>query len=75
MAHLFEKFTRCAKVCGLDCGFWVLIGWADNCGHIMVCELMNETIRLAENQSRSQSLLTSYGACSTKMKALERTNS
>ena len=26
-------------------------------------------------QSRSQSLLTSYGACSTKMKALERTNS
>ena len=26
-------------------------------------------------QSRSQSLLTSYGACSTKTKALERTNS
>ena len=28
----FEKFTRCAKVCGLfflDCAFWMLIGWAD----------------------------------------------
>ena len=27
----FEKFTRCAKVCGLyflDCAFWALIGWA-----------------------------------------------
>ena len=28
----FEKFTRCAKVCGLfflDCAFRMLIGWAD----------------------------------------------
>ena len=26
----FDKFTGCAKVCGLfflDCAFWVLIGW------------------------------------------------
>ena len=29
--HIFEKFTRCAKVCGLfllDCAFRILIGWA-----------------------------------------------
>ena len=29
---LIEKFTRCAKVCGLfflDCAFQALIGWAD----------------------------------------------
>ena len=29
----FEKFKRCAKVCGLfilDCAFWLLIGWASN---------------------------------------------
>ena len=29
----------------------------------------------AQGQSRPQSLLTSYGTCSTKTKALERTNS
>ena len=32
----FEKFTRCAKVCGLlDCAFRVLIGWAVNCDHVV----------------------------------------
>ena len=33
MADTFvEKFTKCAKVCGillLDCASWILIGWAD----------------------------------------------
>ena len=32
-ADLFEKATRCAKVCGLfflDCAFWMLIGQANS---------------------------------------------
>ena len=37
-----DKFTGCAKVCGLfllDCAFWVLIGWAGNSDHVESIEV------------------------------------
>ena len=51
--HIFlEKFTRCAKVCGLfslDCASWMLIGWANKLQSWRLLDEMHaacETLRL-----------------------------
>ena len=58
--HVLEKFTRCAKVCGLpflDCAFQTLIGRA---GHPLLSSPRSQFLRLCSiSQSRSLYLLLS----------------